>query len=144
MVERDERGHFVVGNSGGGRPKGSGRGVRRIGREIISPGETPLEFLLKIMRNEGADTTNRVSAAVACLPYVHAKRRHDTTSFVFPTPASAVEATAMLATLPAKIGADGLDPRVATAVASALRSYLEAFRVSELEAKVRALGRRNP
>ena len=140
MVERNELGHFVAGNTESrGRPKGSGKAARRVGRELISPGETPLEFLLKIMRNESADTTNRVSAAVACLPYVHARRRHDATPFVFETPTSAAEATAMLATLPAKIGADGLDPQVAMAVTASLRAYLNAHVVAELEAKMRAM-----
>jgi energy-converting hydrogenase Eha subunit A len=140
MAERNARGHFVAGNiEGRGRPKGSERAVRRLGRPIISPGETPLEFLLKTMRNEQADTTNRVSAAVACLPYVHAKRRHDATSFVFPTPTSAAEATAILATLPAKIASEGLDPQIAMAITASLRAYLDAHVVSELEAKMRTL-----
>jgi hypothetical protein len=140
MVERDKRGHFVAGNTEGpGRPKGSGRAVRRLGRELISPGETPLEFLLKKMRDELAEPMHRVQAAVACLPYCHARRRHDATPFVFPTPASAAEATAMLATLPAKIGAEGLDPHVAVAITASLKAYLDAHVVSGLEAKMRAM-----
>ena len=138
---RNEHGRFVAGNPGGGRPKGSSsaRAVRRLGREIISPGETPLEFLLKKMRDETADPVHRVQAAVACLPYCHARRRRDTRPFAFSTPASAAEAAAMLATLPARIASDELDPNVANAIATTLRAYLEAFTVTGLEAKVRAL-----
>jgi hypothetical protein len=136
---RDERGRFVGSNPGGGRPKGSTRAARRLGREIISPGQTPLEFLLKKMRDETADPVHRVQAAVACLPYCHARRRHDTRPFVVPTPVNAAEAAAMLATLPARIASDELDPHVASAIAALLRAYLEAFTVTGLEAKVKAL-----
>jgi hypothetical protein len=138
---RNEHGRFVAGNPGGGRPKGSSaaRAVRRLGREIISPGETPLEFLLKKMRDEAADPIQRVSAAIACLPYCHARRRHDTTPFVFLTPTNAAEAAAMLATLPARIAGGELDFNVANAIAASLKAYLEAFTVTALEAKVKAL-----
>lgn len=116
------------------------RAIRRLGRrEIISPGETPLEFLLKKMRDEMADPIQRVAAAVACLPYCHARRRHDARPFVFSTPTSAAEAAAMLATLPARIARDELDPHVASAIAASLRAYLEAFTITGLEAKVKAL-----
>jgi hypothetical protein len=136
---RDERGRFVGSNPGGGRPKGSTRAARRLGREIISPGETPLEFLLKKMRDETADPVHRVQAAVACLPYCHARRRHDTRPFVMPTPVNAAEAAAMLATMPAMIAGEELDSDVAGAIVASLKAYLEAFAVSGLEAKVKAL-----
>jgi hypothetical protein len=137
---RDERGRFVVGSKpGGGRPKGSSRAARRLGLEIFSFGETPLEFLLKKMRDETADPGHRVTAAVACLPYCHARRRRDMKPFVLPTPANAAEAAATLATLPARVAGEELDPDVANAIAASLRSYLEAFTVTGLEAKVKAL-----
>jgi hypothetical protein len=137
---RDERGRFVVGSKpGGGRPKRSSRAARRLGLEILSAGETPLEFLLKKMRDEGADLTHRVQAAVACLPYCHARRRHDTRPFVLPTPTNAAEAAAMLATLPARIANEELDSDVANAISASLKAYLEAFTVTALEAKVKAL-----
>lgn len=140
--ERDEHGRFAAGHRpSGGRPRGSSsaRAARRLGREIVSPGETPLEFLLKKMRDENADPYHRVQAAVACLPYCHARRRYDTRPFDFSTPASAAEAAAMLASLPARIASEELDPHVANAIAASLKAYLEAFVVTGLEAKVKAL-----
>ena len=82
---------------------------------------------------------HRVQAAVACLPYCHARRRRDTRPFVMPTPANAAEAAAMLATLPAIIAGEELDSDVAGAIVASLKAYLEAFAVSGLEAKVKAL-----
>jgi hypothetical protein len=115
------------------------RAAQRLGREIISPGESPLEFLLKIMRNETVDSMQRVSAAVACLPYCHARRRHDAKSFTLPEPTNAAEAAAMLATLPARIAGGELEPDVANAIAASLKAYLEAFITTGLEARVKAL-----
>ena len=100
---------------------------------------TPLEFLLAKMRDETADLRTGFTAAVACLPYCHARRRHDTRPFVFPTPTNAAEAAAMLATLPARIAGGELDPDVANAIAASLKAYLDAFVVTGLEAKVKAL-----
>jgi hypothetical protein len=45
----------------------------------------------------------------------------------------------MLATLPAMIASEGVDPDVASAIAASLRAYLQAFTISELEAKMKAL-----
>ena len=56
-----------------------------------------------------------------------------------PTPTNAAEAAAMLATLPAMIAGEELDSDVAGAIAASLKAYLEAFAVSGLEAKVKAL-----
>jgi hypothetical protein len=142
MEERDGHGRFVAGNPIGRRPKASSsaRAVRRLSRrEVISPGVTPLEFLLKKMRDEDADLNHRVAAAIACLPYCHARRRHDAVSFTLSTPTSAAEATEMLATIPARVASDGLDPQVAMAITASLKAYLEAFAVTGIEAKVRAL-----
>jgi hypothetical protein len=139
---RGEHGRFVVGNPGGGRPRGlpkSVRAVRRLGREVLSPGETPLEFLLKKMRDENADPQHRVTAAVACLPYCHARRRHDTRPFILATPTNAAEAATILATLPARVANEELDSDVADAITASLKAYLDAFVVTGLEAKVKAL-----
>ena len=93
----------------------------RLGLEIIPPGGTPLAFLLAKMRDEMADPQHRVSAAIACLPYCHARRRHDTRPFVLPTPANAAEAAAILATLPARVASEELDSDVANAIAASLK-----------------------
>ena len=139
---RGKHGRFIAGNPGGGRPKGSSSAraaVRRLGREIIPPGEMPLGFLLAKMRDEATDLPSRVQAAVACLPYCHARRRRDAKPFVMMTPTSAVEAAAMLATLPAMIASEEVDVDVANVIVSSLKSYLDAFVVTGLEAKVKAL-----
>jgi hypothetical protein len=64
---------------GGARP-GAGRkknGVNRVTEEALAAaeagGEMPLAFLLRIMRDEGAEEAKRIDCAKAAAPYVHAK-----------------------------------------------------------------------
>ena len=51
---------------------------KRIQREInerlvMEAGKTPLDFLLLVMQDEKQPTTQRMQAAIAAAPYVHAK-----------------------------------------------------------------------
>jgi len=64
---------------GGSRP-GAGRktgGVNRVTKEAIDKakagGEMPLDFLLRIMRDEAADEAKRIDCAKAAAQYVHPK-----------------------------------------------------------------------
>ena len=64
----------------GGKRKGAGRpkGVRSSRtREVIekaeSEGITPLDYMLKVMRDEGADEKRRDGMAIAAAPYLHPK-----------------------------------------------------------------------
>jgi hypothetical protein len=64
---------------GGARP-GAGRkagGVNRVTKEAIeqakSGGILPLDFLLQIMRDEGADEVKRIDCAKAAAQYIHPK-----------------------------------------------------------------------
>jgi hypothetical protein len=41
--------------------------------DTVSRGTTPLEFLLSVMCDPGVDTQRRDKAAIAALPYYHAK-----------------------------------------------------------------------
>ena len=56
----------------GGRQKG---GVDKIKREAIlaAQGITPLDYMMRIVRNEKEDKTVRLDAAKAAAPYVHAR-----------------------------------------------------------------------
>lgn len=61
-----------------GRPPGRPDGVRNrasIWREqrVSDTGQTPLEFMLAIMRDDGHGVIFRFEAAKAAAPYVHAK-----------------------------------------------------------------------
>lgn len=57
---------------GAGRPAGApNTESARIRDEIAYAGLTPLEFMLRIMRDEGADEAKRLDAAKAAAPYVH-------------------------------------------------------------------------
>jgi hypothetical protein len=64
---------------GGARP-GAGRkkgGANRLTEEAIARaeegGEMPLDFLLRIMRDDGADEAKRIDCAKAAAPFLHAK-----------------------------------------------------------------------
>lgn len=67
---------------GAGRPKGSKKGLSlrpdktipdEVARAAIGSGMTPLEYMLKVMRNDEADQGRRDRMAVAAAPYCHAK-----------------------------------------------------------------------
>ena len=59
--------------AGAGRPRGARN--RRTEQAIAeaSAGETPVAYLLRIMRDRGADSKRRDEAARALLPYLHAR-----------------------------------------------------------------------
>ena len=58
---------------GAGRPKGghNRRTVETMAK--AAQGQSPLDFLLGMMRDDGADEKMRLAAATAAAPYVHAK-----------------------------------------------------------------------
>jgi len=67
-------------NARGGARKGAGRKVgsatkrtREIADRAVEEGVTPLEYMLKVMRDERNDPRERLSAAVSAAPFVHAK-----------------------------------------------------------------------
>ena len=67
-------------NQNGGARAGAGRkkgGTNRITADAVeqtkATGITPLEYLLTVMRAPEADPRERMSAAIAAAPYVHAK-----------------------------------------------------------------------
>ena len=59
---------------GAGRPKGSrNKRTEANRRRAAKDGDTPLEFLLKVMRDEGQEFTARMEAAKSAAPYCHPK-----------------------------------------------------------------------
>jgi hypothetical protein len=66
-------------NGHGGARKGAGkpRGAKtRVTQEAIKragEGETPLEYMLRVMRSDGIPDERRDEMALAAAPYVHAK-----------------------------------------------------------------------
>lgn len=67
---------FSKGVSGNpnGRPKGSkNKATARREREIAKQGQTPLEYMLRVMRDSRAGGDRRDKMAVAAAPYVHPK-----------------------------------------------------------------------
>jgi hypothetical protein len=57
---------------GSGRKKGSAnRKTREIADRAIEEGTSPLEYMLSVMRDEGAESGRRDDMAKAAAPYVH-------------------------------------------------------------------------
>lgn len=46
--------------------------------DVLGVGMTPLEYMLMVMRDEGADPMRRDRMAVAAAPYAHAKPQPET------------------------------------------------------------------
>lgn len=64
----------------GGKREGAGRKAgsvttktRETADKAVEEGLTPLEYMLKILRDEGQTPSNRMWAAEKAAPYVHAK-----------------------------------------------------------------------
>lgn len=57
----------------GRKPGAATRKTREIANRAASEGLTPLEYLLSIVRDEGADESARRDAAKAAAPYLHAR-----------------------------------------------------------------------
>ena len=56
----------------GGRKKGSlNKVTSAMKAAIAASGETPLEYMLRIMRDEAAESTRRDDMAKAAAPYLH-------------------------------------------------------------------------
>ena len=57
-----------------GRPKGA-KNVKTLEQvqAVVASGLSPLEYLLSVVRDVGADEGKRIDAAKAAAPYVHAK-----------------------------------------------------------------------
>ncbi|WP_152045490.1 hypothetical protein [Aureimonas psammosilenae] len=65
---------MAVGKKTGGRTKGTpNKATAKREREIARGGTTPLEYMLKVMRNPRAEGERRDRMAVAAAPYVHPK-----------------------------------------------------------------------
>ena len=59
----------------GGRPAGRiNRATEMQARLVLATGQSPLSYLLSIMRNEFYSTERRMAAAIAALPYVHRRQ----------------------------------------------------------------------
>jgi hypothetical protein len=59
---------------GAGRPKGAAtRKTREIANQAAAEGLTPLDYMLSVLRDEVAARTDRMEAAKAAAPYIHAK-----------------------------------------------------------------------
>lgn len=59
---------------GAGRPKGSAsRKTREVADRAAEEGLLPLDYMLKVMRDEGADQKRRDGMAIAAAPYLHPK-----------------------------------------------------------------------
>src|SRR5437763_4353638 len=69
--------------AGGGSKPGDRRGVRKHGTpnrdstarqaEVAASGITPLDYMLKVLRDENADPHQRFEAAKSAAPYIHPK-----------------------------------------------------------------------
>jgi len=68
---------MAQGKKTGGRKKGSKNKVNRaeeLRRAAESSGQTAVEYMLEVMRDNKNDTSLRLDAAKAVAPYLHARR----------------------------------------------------------------------
>lgn len=58
---------------GAGKPRGAKTRVTQEAIQRAGEGETPLEYMLRVMRSAGVPDERRDEMALAAAPYVHAK-----------------------------------------------------------------------
>lgn len=58
---------------GAGRPKGAKTVITEEALKRAGSGETPLEYMLRVMRSEDEPTDRRDKMALGAAPYMHAK-----------------------------------------------------------------------
>lgn len=59
---------------GAGRPAGAAtKRTREIAERALASGLTPLDYMLSVLRNEELPISDRMDAAKAAAPYVHAR-----------------------------------------------------------------------
>lgn len=74
MSEKQSKGIKGGKRLGAGRKKGvPNKRTQELQAEVEASGVTPLEFLLQIMRDGVNEPKDRMAAAIAAAPYVHAK-----------------------------------------------------------------------
>ena len=60
--------------SGAGRkPGAANKKTQEVQAAVAASGITPLDYMLQIMRDPGAESASRLDAAKSAAPYVHAK-----------------------------------------------------------------------
>jgi hypothetical protein len=68
---------MAKGKKTGGRQKGSQNKAtqkrKELAEQLMDAGQTPLEYMLRVMRDEAADEKRRDSMAQAAAPYIHPK-----------------------------------------------------------------------
>lgn len=57
----------------GRKPGSPNKKTAEVQKRIAETGITPLDYLLMVMRDPGGEPKERINAAVAAAPYVHAK-----------------------------------------------------------------------
>jgi hypothetical protein len=59
---------------GAGRPKGAKTQITEEAIKRAGDGETPLEYMLRVMRDHSEDIDRRDKMAIGAAPYVHARK----------------------------------------------------------------------
>ena len=69
---------------GAGRKPGSKtKKTQKAAKEAAKQGITPLEYMLRILRDEGADASERAWAAEKAAPYIHPRLASSATARIF-------------------------------------------------------------
>lgn len=65
---------MAIGKKTGGRKLGSNNKAKKeLVAAILASGETPLQYMVRVMRDTGVEHERRDRMAAAAAPYVHAK-----------------------------------------------------------------------
>lgn len=132
--------------NGAGRPAGS---VNRRSAEVIADalaeGITPLEYMLKIMRDEEADTKRRDWAAEKCAMFLHPRPApmERTVSVELPDTSDAEGIDRALDAVIAAMGRGEISPQEGQGFISAIETRRKAIETGDLMRRIEALEKTN-
>lgn len=127
---------------GAGRPAGSvNRRSAEVIAEALAAGTTPLEYMLKIMRDEEADVKRRDWAAEKCANFIHPRPApmERTVTVELPDTSTPEGIDKALDAIIAAIGKGELSPSEGQSFISVIEARRKAIETGDLLARIEAL-----
>jgi hypothetical protein len=131
----------MAGNAGQGRPKGARNRRTAELLALADSGETPVEFGLKIMRDETKDLTTRLHAARFVVPYLHPRPAPagEVVNFDLPEAANLQSVTAAMAAVLKAVSQGQMPVNTGRDLVAMIDVQRKSIELLEIEKRIEAL-----